>query len=241
VAAVPAPLPVPGLNPALLKTPFPFAAAPAPVPAANAQACLQLLAEAAGHAGAGRPADAIPLLERARAHDPTNPNPWQNHGVCLCQLGRFADALPLIEKACELAPAEPRCWQTRAAILAQLDRPIDEMAARARVVRLLPDQPGPLRALAWACHRAGRHQDALAHLDKYLGMAGLEPDALLEKLVILDASRQIQAAVELAAAIFNDPAQAAQLRRRPAVAYNYLIGPQMTPELKKFLAEALKG
>jgi tetratricopeptide (TPR) repeat protein len=221
-------------------------AAPAATPsapavaAADAQQALALLAQAVGAVNAGRPADALPLITRARALDPTNFNCWQNHGVCLCMLGQYAEALPFIERACVLAPNEVFPWQTRATIMFELDRPVEAMAFRKQVTRLAPKVPSHWRDLAWACNLAKRYQDAIDHLTTYLELVPADPEALLEKLVIYDRMGVRQAAGTLALLIFNNPDHVARLKRKPIDEYFYLISPEMSPELKKMLGDVLR-
>ena len=63
-----------------------------------------LIALANAYFDADRPAEAVPVYERALALDPANANVWTDLGIMYRALGRYGDALKAFEKALAAEP-----------------------------------------------------------------------------------------------------------------------------------------
>lgn len=86
-------------------------------------------AEAAGHAAAGRWAEALAACEKAIAADLSNAGAWYDKSVALENLARPEEALVACEKALEIDPKYPEPWREKARLLAKLKRHQEALGA----------------------------------------------------------------------------------------------------------------
>ena len=113
---------------------------------------------------AGRVAEALPLLARARRLDFAEPLAHLHYGIALQQSGCFARAAALFRRAAMLAPATPAPWINFAAALIALTRPQAARAAARRALALVPDDADALYTLGRAETAAGNPAGARAAL-----------------------------------------------------------------------------
>ncbi len=105
---------------------------------------------------AGRAAEALPLLARARRLDFAQPLTHLHYGIALLAAGRPARAAAAFRRAAMLAPESAAPWVNFSAALVALNRP---QAARAAARRALARAPGDADAL----HALGRAEAACAN------------------------------------------------------------------------------
>lgn len=92
-------------------------------------------------AAAGRPAEAIPHLERALQLKPDSAEAENNLGDDLRRVGRAADALPHLQRALSLRPAYPEARNNLGAALATLGRHAEAETEFTAALRLRPAFP----------------------------------------------------------------------------------------------------
>lgn len=95
----------------------------------------RLRVTAATYTATGRPAEALPVLERAREINPKDARTQRELGRLLLKLGRPADARVALDEATQLEPAEPAAYLDllEAARLLRDDVAIDAVIARGLV------------------------------------------------------------------------------------------------------------
>jgi tetratricopeptide (TPR) repeat protein len=99
----------------------------------------------------GKPADALPLLQKAHRLKPDNPDAALNLGGAFIMAGRHKHAVPILEQAVQRAPANAQLWINLGA--AYLGNPVTATSER------------QLKAIA-AFHKA-LEIDPLAHSVAY--------------------------------------------------------------------------
>jgi tetratricopeptide (TPR) repeat protein len=109
----------------------------------------------------GRPADALSLLDRAVAQDPTLAGAQQNRALALLALGRSDEALTAAETAVRLDPDLGEAWLTKGALLARAGRVADALPSFRRAVALRPSDPRALEDLARALALTGEPAEAV--------------------------------------------------------------------------------
>jgi Flp pilus assembly protein TadD len=128
-----------------------------PLDGTPAQAALRLI-------NAGRADDAVGVLGRFLAEQPTDVTAIGLLSLAHLRAGRWADALTAADQAIGLAPGYLPAWQRRCIALIELDRMADAEIAAAEYLRLAPDE--------WHAHYTtarvlrgvrGRRQEALRH------------------------------------------------------------------------------
>ena len=65
----------------------------------------------------GRPAEALPYIERALTLQPGTPEMLSNYGIALEGVGRHHEALAALEQVVKLGPDNSRAWCNRGALL----------------------------------------------------------------------------------------------------------------------------
>lgn len=173
------------------------------------------LARARALLGAGRPGEAIAMLERAIAADPREPTAPHMLGVALAQTGDLARAEKALESARKLAPKSAAVLTDLATVLIMALRPAEALPPLERARKLDPSLNSALFYQGVALTNLDRPAEALAAFD---ALAAREPgnpvalqnrSALLLKLGRLDEAASAVAAL-LARAPEHPPALALQ-------------------------------
>jgi len=128
------------------------------------------LAEAT--ADAGRPADAIPLLERALQLRPAFAQAENNLGDDLRLTGRPLDGIPHLVHAVQLQPGFAQAHNNLGAALMMINRPAEGTTEFRQAVALRPDYAQAHFNLGLALANAGTTGDAIA---EFAAAARLEP------------------------------------------------------------------
>lgn len=110
----------------------------------------------------GRPAEAVPFLERAVTIDPTNPEMVNNLGATLRAIGRGADAIPLLRRAVEIAPGYDDARYNLAGVLAKSGAYAEAIPHYERLLAGAPESPQIQNALARSLWKADRLDEAIA-------------------------------------------------------------------------------
>jgi protein O-GlcNAc transferase len=127
----------------------------------------------------GRHAEAIPLLKRARAADPSSYAACNLLGACLMKLGDESGAATHFEAATRLRPDEAEAWANLSVALkaAGEDRRASECANRA--AELLPESAAALNALAKAQAEQGRLAQAIESYQRGMALGAPSVDMIL--------------------------------------------------------------
>ena len=121
----------------------------------------------------GRPAEAVPLLLKAIALDPSYAAPHLALGVAFRGLNRPDEALQHLQEAVRLAPDSVDTHANMGLALIEAGRPGEAILEHQRAVGLAPETPGPHNYLAAALQQTGDVQQAIAEYRKALA---LKPD-----------------------------------------------------------------
>lgn len=118
------------------------------VPADEPDPVGDLLARAEVLMGLGRPADALPLLQRAAglASDDCRPTCWMS--LALLRLGRYPDALKAAERGVALRPDYEWPHRLRSLVLSAQGKFRPALEAAREAVRLAPEEENTLHLLA---------------------------------------------------------------------------------------------
>jgi tetratricopeptide (TPR) repeat protein len=154
---------------------------------------------------AGRPADAIPLLERALKLRPDYAQAENNLGDALMRLGQPPQAIPHFERAVRLEPRYYQAYNNLGVALRAANRTPESLAEFKLALKHQPDFPEAEHNLGLALAELGRTNEALPHFERAVQLnpdyAGAElswaiglmltdrfPEAVLhfEKAVALD-------------------------------------------------------
>lgn len=108
----------------------------------------------------GRFDEGMPLLERALALQPRNPDFHGNIGIIHYVLGDLAKAIPALERAIELAPDMAEPYSNLAMALRDAGDPERALAAVRRAIELRPDLPGARLNYALVLLALGRFAEA---------------------------------------------------------------------------------
>lgn len=122
---------------------------------------------------AGRPAAALPHLQRALELKPGFPETLNSLGNVLNRLGRPREALPLLEQAVRIQPRFAGAHNTLGAALMSLGRAGDGIAEFGRAIELDPRLALAHVNLGWASANSGRVAEAVAQFEQALR---LQPD-----------------------------------------------------------------
>jgi protein O-mannosyl-transferase len=122
--------------------------------------------------GAGRAAEAIPLLERALRLRPDFALAENNLGDDLRRLGRPQDGIPHLERAIRLQPDFAQAHNNLGVALMQVSRPAEGIAAFRRALALQPDYAQAHLNLGLAEANAGR---TAAAIPEFAAAARLDP------------------------------------------------------------------
>ena len=124
-----------------------------------------LLVAASGEVSDGRPARAVPLLERALTLDPTDARLHRQLARARGRLGDLAGARTALERAVELAPADEKIRGELITLLRETrDQPALERVVAAGVVAS-PDSASLHFEAGLLAARAGRFDEAIPHFE----------------------------------------------------------------------------
>lgn len=153
---------------------------------------------------AGKPAEALPHLQRALELKREHPETLNSLGNVLNRLGRAAEAQPLLERAIQLQPRFAAAHNTLGAIRMARGDAEGGIASFRRAVELNPRGAAVRVNLGWALASRGQHAEALVHLEQARRMQPDSADAELKTGLVLalsgrtaDALPHLRRAVEL--------------------------------------------
>ena len=160
----------------------------------------------ASYVRAGRPADAIPVLERAIALDPRSASSQNFLGGALLATGRGAEALQAFRSATLLAPRDAHLHFNYAKALASAGQEARAFDALARAVQLDPMFGEAHQALGVLMFAAGRLDEAIIHLRRAADLLPQSADARADLGgALAEAGRRDEAIIELRRALDLDP------------------------------------
>jgi len=121
----------------------------------------------------GRPAEALPYIERALMLQPSTPETLSNYGVALEGVGRFEQALEALDRVVKLCPHDSRAWSNRGALLSKLHRGDEALADFDRAIALVPAYIDAWMNRGQALMALNRPEEAL---ESYHQVLQLRPD-----------------------------------------------------------------
>ncbi len=155
---------------------------------------------------AGKPAEALPHLQRALVLKREHPETLNSLGNVLNRLGRAGEARPLLERAVQLQPRFAAAHNTLGVSRMALGDADGGLAAFRRAVELDPRFATARVNLGWALASRGQHAEALVHLEQ---ARRLQPDVgdaeLKTGLVLVMAGRTGDAVPHLRRAVDLEP------------------------------------
>ncbi|MEK9644742.1 MAG: tetratricopeptide repeat protein [Alphaproteobacteria bacterium] len=128
-----------------------------------ADAFVECLREAAGHATAGRTDDAIAYYRAALDLDPGNPGVFHNLGVLVAARGDPAGAVGYFDRALDTDPSYVSAHLNRANACRALGRDDEALASLRRAVALEPDHFDAHRSLGFLRLAKGERERAMDH------------------------------------------------------------------------------
>ncbi len=164
---------------------------------------------------AGRAAEALSDLRRARSLNPAEPLSHLHYGIAMQQTGHFARAAALFRRAAILAPETPAPWiNLSAALLAMGHNPAARAAARRAVARAQPGDASAVYVLGMAELAQGDPVAARGAFTEAVRRQPAFPQAWLNLVLCLMRTGMITHAVKavekgLAACPDNDALEAA--------------------------------
>ena len=122
--------------------------------------------------GLGKPAEAVPLLEKACELEPANAHSWGYRGKALGQLHRKAQALPCLERAAQLEPGNAQLWLHCFEAQLELRQLPQALASLDKALALQP-----AHAAAWGnrgllLKELGRTQEAAISFERAIAAGG---------------------------------------------------------------------
>ena len=109
---------------------------------------------------AGRPLDAIRLINAAIAENPSNASFYNNLGNALQMQGNLQDAIAAYEKALTLQPNDADAHFNLGCLLAKLERYDEAIHSYRRAIALQPKMADAYNNLGFALHRQGNFLEA---------------------------------------------------------------------------------
>lgn len=180
---------------------------------------LDALAQRAARAlNAGRPAEALPLLEQGLAQRPDQPTLLSLKGVALAALGRAGEALEAAERAVALAPRWADGHANLAHVLTAAGRGEDCEAALRRALELQPGHVIAALNLGNLLARAGRLPEAI---ERFRAVLRREPSLLAARynlaLALQQAGESEAALAEFRAILARHPNHAEAANHAAAI------------------------
>src|SRR5665213_2582885 len=121
----------------------------------------------------GRPAEALPFIERALKAQAPTPEMLGNYGIALEGVGRHAEALEALGRVVKATPANGRAWSNRGALLSKLARNQEALADFDQAVALDAANADAWNNRGLVLVALNRANEALANYDQALK---LKPD-----------------------------------------------------------------
>lgn len=149
--------------------------------------------------GEGQFAQALALLERARAIAPDDPNVLNSLGICFKALGRLGDALDAYGAAARAEPNLAAPHFNRGSLLEQMSDLHGAREAYERASALDPGYVEPIASLAWMSAVAGDGVSARTLGEKALA---LSPGNMLARLALASADLQMGDLARASARLF---------------------------------------
>jgi tetratricopeptide (TPR) repeat protein len=150
---------------------------------------------AIAYTDAGRPADAIPLLERALKLRPGYAQAENNLGDALMHLGQPQQAIPYFERAVRLEPRYFQAHNNLGIALRAVDRQPESLAEFKLALQQKPDYPEAEHNLGLALAELGRTAEALPHFERAVRLKPDYADAEMSRAVGLMLTGGFPAAV----------------------------------------------
>ncbi|HWA25876.1 MAG TPA: tetratricopeptide repeat protein [Lacunisphaera sp.] len=158
----------------------------------------------------GRPAEALPHVERTLALRPDYPEALNNLGNCLTALGKASEALAPLERAIQLQPKYAAAYNNLGIALMGLGRAEEGRARFETAVTLDPQYVAARRNLGLALARAGRVSEALPQFEAAVKLSPDDVDARLQLgTALFTLSRPDEAVPQYEAALALQPDSAA--------------------------------
>ncbi len=185
----------------------------------------------------GKASEAAPLLARAAANHPDDPQVQYFHAQALAEAGQASEAIPIYERAAELDPGEPSIWIELGQAQASLNQIEAAAASFKKAGELNPQLRSYQLQLAEQVENSGGREQAL---EMYRSFLDVEPTnvAVRERIgmLLLDLKRYVDAAKELQTVVDQSPTDAA----RAALAQAYVLADDADTARQK-LAEAVSA
>lgn len=153
---------------------------------------------------AGRPAEAIPLLERAATAMPDFAPARLDLGLALNQVGERQRAVEAFAAALRIRPDFAAAHSALGVTLQEMDKPAEALPHFFQAVRLAPDDAKSQWSLGLALSKAGRRQEAIAAYKESVRLNSDDPRAhtnlaglLLQEGLVAEALTHLEASVRL--------------------------------------------
>lgn len=127
----------------------------------------------------GRPVEALPLVEKSVAHDPTPAKPWNTLGGCLAALGRSHDAIAAFRQAVARDGDFAAARVNLATLLHESGAGPEAETQLRRALDVNPDDAAAHNNLGSVLHAMGRGDEAEAEFSHALRLAPALPEARL--------------------------------------------------------------
>jgi tetratricopeptide (TPR) repeat protein len=121
-------------------------------------------------------ADALPALEQATQHTPSDADAWASLAYALDRVGRSEEALAASERALALDPQHASAWARKASALVNLKRMDDALVASERSQALDPEVASAWGSKGAALGQLGRYAEALDAYDHAVAL-GIETNS----------------------------------------------------------------
>ncbi|MDB5550456.1 MAG: hypothetical protein JWL86_440 [Rhizobium sp.] len=154
-----------------------------------------LLDQAGRLLGAGKGAEALPIVGKAVALARVNPEAAHMLGVCHLQAGNLAAGIEALKKAVMLAPANPAILNHLGVALCQSGKAAEGIAALRRAVKLAPAFGEARNNLAHAFNESGDHAAAAGEYSEVTRLAPQIAPAWQGLASALHKSGDVQAAL----------------------------------------------
>ena len=154
---------------------------------------------------AGRPAEAIPLLERTTAGSPAEPAGWVALGVARSLAGDHDRAIEAASRAAALAPRVAAVHLARGDILRMAGEIAGARGAYATAVELAPDDADALNKLAGSERMSREFDAAQRHLARALAVAPSHPYARVNLATLAVERHDVAGARALLADVMRQP------------------------------------
>jgi protein O-GlcNAc transferase len=166
----------------------------------------------------GRPAEALPFIERALRQKPDAAEMLANRGLALESLGRHDEALADLDRVVALQPQNSRALSNRGALLSKLGRNRDALDDLDRAHGLDPANDDAWFNEGVILAALSRYQEALQSYDRVLGLKPGHADAANNRALVLQAlGRHAEALAALDALLAFSPGHAGAWVNRAAL------------------------